>query len=50
MTSLHGGVTTKKLQFTKSVRIIMLAKFNAHTEPIFESLKLSKVHNNFEIC
>ena len=38
-----------KLQ-KKAVRLITLAKFNAHSEPIFKSLYLLKVQDIFEIC
>ena len=38
-----------KLQ-KKAVRLIILAKFNAHSEPIFKSLNLLKVQDIFEIC
>ena len=38
-----------KLQ-KKAVRLITLAKFNAHCEPIFKSLNLLKVQDIFEIC
>ena len=38
-----------KLQ-KKAVRLITLAKFNAHSEPIFKSLILLKVQDIFEIC
>ena len=34
----------------KAVRFITLAKFNAHSEPIFKSLNLLKVQDIFEIC
>ena len=46
-----GYNSQKNLQTTKkSVRIITLAKFNAHSEPIFKSLNLLKVQDVFEIC
>ena len=38
-----------KLQ-KRAVRLITLAKFNAHSEPIFKSLNLLKVQDVFEIC
>ena len=38
-----------KLQ-KRAVRLITLAKFNAHSEPIFKSLNLLKVQDIFEIC
>ena len=38
-----------KLQ-KKAVRLITLAKFNAHSEPIFKSLNLLKVQDIFEMC
>ena len=38
-----------KLQ-KEAVRLITLAKFNAHSEPIFKSLNLLKVQDIFEIC
>ena len=38
-----------KLQ-KRAVRLITLAKFNAHSEPIFKSLNLLKVQAIFEIC
>ena len=38
-----------KLQ-KRDVRLITLAKFNAHSEPIFKSLNPLKVQGIFEIC
>ena len=38
-----------KLQ-KKAVRIIALANYNAHTEPIFKKLSILKIHDLFSIC
>ena len=38
-----------KLQ-KKAVRIISLAKYNAHTEQIFKKLSILKIHDLFSIC
>ena len=38
-----------KLQ-KKAVRIITLANYNAHTEPIFKKLSILKIHDLFSIC
>ena len=37
-----------KLQ-KRAIRIITLSKYNAHTEPLFKSRKLLKIHNIFQI-
>ena len=34
----------------KAIRIITLAKYNAHTEPIFKKLSILKIHDLFSIC
>ena len=38
-----------KLQ-KKAARIITLAKYNAHTEPIFKKLSVLKIHDSFSLC
>ena len=38
-----------KLQ-KKAVRIITLAKYNAHTEQIFKKLSILKIHDSFSLC
>ena len=42
----HSCDRILKLQ-KKAVRIITLSKYNSHTDPIFKSLKLLKVHDIF---
>ena len=38
------------LKQKKEVRIITLAKYNAHTEPIFKKLFILKIHDLFSLC
>ena len=47
-----GDINVKEFSNYKkrAVRLITLAKFNAHSEPIFKSLNLLKLQDIFEIC